>query len=464
MSELLPSNTTIGDLCTAALQDCGRLGTGQTALAEDMNKAWARCQWMLQEWERKRWLVYHLVTYSKVATGQVSYTFGPGGELNTNSVPAWGLSSLSQVAGGLGYLVGDKVVLTPVPASGTPVGALAVQVTSVGAGGVVTGVTLSVGARGTLTFVGNPNPGDTVTLNGVVWTFVAGAPVGNQVQIAGTLVLTLAAAALAWNGSTNAQVALATYYGVTAGNAITVVYDTGGTAGNTYTLAASAAAVSGATLAGGSLAGDTIYPGPLPESWTQLSSTGVGLGMTAGLPTWGLSTTQVVQSGSSVRPAKIESAFVRQIINGGSPVDFDMRILQSMEDYNRIALKSMSGFPGAVFLDASWPLANMYWWPVPQSGLYSVNVTVLEQLPTSFLSLATPVNLPREYYSAILYNLALRLRIPFSIPTFPGDPLPGMAKNSLNVLRGANTAIAALQMPGALRRDGGYNIFSDQGA
>ena len=139
-----------------------------------------------------------------------------------------------------------------------------------------------------------------------------------------------------------------------------------------------------------------------------------------------------------------------------------MEILQSQEDYNRIALKALQSFPGAVFLDSAWPLGNLFCYPVPQANIYSINISIREQLPSSFGTLATSINLPYEYYAAILYNLALRLKTVYQIPTFPGDPLLGLAKDSLNVLRGPNTQIARLHMPAQLVRPGIYNIFSDQ--
>ena len=74
MSQLDPTKTTVGDICTAALKECGAIGVGQTPLAEDINDAWARLQWMIQQWERKRYLVYHLVTLSVVSTGAQTYT------------------------------------------------------------------------------------------------------------------------------------------------------------------------------------------------------------------------------------------------------------------------------------------------------------------------------------------------------------------------------------------------------
>ncbi len=333
------------------MQECGRLGTGQTAQAEDMQKAWARLQWMLQEWERKRWLVYHLKTYTIVSTGQVSYTFGPGGEINTNVVSAWGLESLGIIDGGFNYAVNDTINLTATPPAGTPTATLVVTVTAVNAG-VITAVSIT----------------------------------------------------------------------------------SGGT-----------------------------YPGPLPNSWSQASSSGVGSNCSIGYPVWGLSTTTVTKPSGSVRPAKIESGFLRQIqIASPNQVDYPLTIIQSREDYNRIALKSLQSFPGSVFLDADWPLGNVFCYPVPQSAIYSINLSVMEQLASSFATLATAVNLPFEYYSAMMHNLALRLRSVFQIPSFAGDPLPGLAKNSLNVLRGANVGISSLKMPAHLTRPGIYNIFGDR--
>lgn len=251
MAQQSPANTTVQDLVTASLKEAGVLGVGQVALAEDSNDAWARLQWMLQQWERKRWLVYHLKTYVHTSTGAVTYSVGPGGDIDT----------------------------------------------------------------------------------------------------------------------------------------------------------------------------------------------GVG----------------------SVRPAKLESVFLRQLVQSQpNQIDYTLDLLQSMEDYNQIALKQLQNFPMCAYYDPGWPLGTLYVWPVMQASIYAAGITVLEQLPASFPTLATVINLPYEYYAAIIYNLALRLRPKYQIPSYPGDPLVALAKDSLNVLRGANTQIARLLMPSDLNRNGIYNIFSDR--
>ncbi len=81
------SITTIGDLIKLTLKDCGAVGVGQTPLAEDSNDALMRLNAMLGQWNRSRWLVYHLINLSITSTGALSYTVGPGGNLNISNRP-----------------------------------------------------------------------------------------------------------------------------------------------------------------------------------------------------------------------------------------------------------------------------------------------------------------------------------------------------------------------------------------
>ncbi len=167
----------------------------------------------------------------------------------------------------------------------------------------------------------------------------------------------------------------------------------------------------------------------------------------------------------SFRPDKIESAFVRQLnITGPNLVDFPpLEILQSKEDYNGVSLKSLVSFPQYVFYDPQWPTGLVYPWPLPQANIYGLYVTVKTPMQYKFATLSTKIALPYEYYEAILYNLALRVRMQYGISNPPGDSLNGLAKNALNSLRLGNTAIKRLQMPaGVANRGKGYNIFSDR--
>lgn len=277
MSQLDPQRTTASDICSAALKDSGAFGVGQTPLAEDISDAKARLQWMLQQWERKRWFIFHLVTYSCVAqvdpTGQFQgkqfYTVGPGGDFNTD--------------------------LTRRP----------------------------------------------------------------------------------WESEYN-------------------------------------------------------------------SNFGPGYAVSA-------------------RPNRIESAFLRQItMSQPNQIDYPLTQLNSMEDYNRIALKGLSSFPGYFFYDTSWDMGLLYPWPIPQAHIYEVHISVRCQLPPMFTEAANLIELPWEYYNAMVLQLAIRLRPKYGILAQQGDTLANQAKDALNTIKKSNFQIARLQMPGDLTRPQLYNIFSDR--
>jgi len=267
-----PTQTTWGDLLTAALRDSGALGIGMYPLAEDLMDASERGMWLIQQWERKRWLVYHLETYVVKSTGQ-------GIDASGNLVP---------------YTVG---------------------------------------------------------------------PIG----------------------------------------------------------------------------GDVVPP--------QIS---------------------VGAAGFATRPNRIESAFFRQNISSpNGPVDYPLQLLPAMEDYNRIRLKGLTNFSQVCYYDPAWPYGGLYLWPWPQANLYSVGITVREQLPQAFSLAGNPLtvklNLPFEYYRALVKNIAMEVRPKYGIPNTPGDILAGQARDALDTIRRGNTQIPLLSVPVELAsRTGMYNIFSDQ--
>lgn len=78
--------TSAADIVRLALKDAGVLGVGQSANAEDTNDVFDTMNLMLAQWSIKRWLVFHLLDMSVVSTGAISYTVGPGGDINTGSI------------------------------------------------------------------------------------------------------------------------------------------------------------------------------------------------------------------------------------------------------------------------------------------------------------------------------------------------------------------------------------------
>jgi hypothetical protein len=73
---------TAGDLINDALQASGVIGVGQIPLAENTQLALRQLNRMIGQWNRRRWLVYHLVDTSLAMDGSQSYTVGTGGQFN----------------------------------------------------------------------------------------------------------------------------------------------------------------------------------------------------------------------------------------------------------------------------------------------------------------------------------------------------------------------------------------------
>lgn len=165
-------------------------------------------------------------------------------------------------------------------------------------------------------------------------------------------------------------------------------------------------------------------------------------------------------TGANPRPEKLEAAFFRQMVQSQpNEIDYPLELLQSYEDYSKIALKGLTSFPSYIFYDSGFPLARVYPWPVPQATIYAVHLIVKVQL-TQFTTLTQTIDLPAEYMAALEMNLALRLAASYN--TTPNPVTVAGAREALNVIRGANTQIARLQMPGGLVIHGVYNPYSDQ--
>lgn len=80
--------------------------------------------------------------------------------------------------------------------------------------------------------------------------------------------------------------------------------------------------------------------------------------------------------------------------------------LVTFDAYNRIANKSQIGaHPSVLFVDESWPQANLYFWEVPTSGL-QVHLTS-EKVLAGFPTAASEVDLPPGYSRMLKYALAV---------------------------------------------------------
>lgn len=160
------------------------------------------------------------------------------------------------------------------------------------------------------------------------------------------------------------------------------------------------------------------------------------------------------------RPSRLEKAFFRQYINGApNAVDYPLTLLESREDYDNIALKTMQSWPTHIFYDAAWPLGYVYPWPLPQAGIYELHLTLRDQL-APFTTYVQVINMPPEYWEAMWSNLCLRLAPIYGFTV--SDDIRRIAADSLASIRAANAQIPRLRMPRSLVRGPLYNIYSDR--
>lgn len=97
-------------------------------------------------------------------------------------------------------------------------------------------------AAGTIRWSGNLAVGDTITINGVVFTAVASGATGAQFNIGGSLSATIDNIVTVLNASANGSVTPATYSKVNT-DTLRAVHDAAGVAGNAFTLSALSSAV-----------------------------------------------------------------------------------------------------------------------------------------------------------------------------------------------------------------------------
>lgn len=162
----------------------------------------------------------------------------------------------------------------------------------------------------------------------------------------------------------------------------------------------------------------------------------------------------------ATRPDRLESAFNRQLVNSQSQnVDTPLTIIEARETYNQISLKTLGSFPYTIFYDSDFPMGRVYPWPIPQASIYEIHLTLKAQLD-QFTSQGQVISLPLEYIPALTWNLAARLCVSYGVPITAG--LVAMAKDSLNLIRNANTQVPLLNMPAGLSSRQRYNIYSDQ--
>ena len=162
------------------------------------------------------------------------------------------------------------------------------------------------------------------------------------------------------------------------------------------------------------------------------------------------------------RPDRLEYAFLRFLqgtVSPGTPVDIPLSVISSHEDYSRITVKFIGTIPWRIFYDPNWPIGSLRPWPIPQASLYQIHAGFKVVLPR-FQSLQQKINFPPEYEVALNWCLARRLRASYQMPADP--TIDSLARDALNAIRLAGTAVSTLQMPRSLRmRNRAYDFRGD---
>ena len=165
------------------------------------------------------------------------------------------------------------------------------------------------------------------------------------------------------------------------------------------------------------------------------------------------------------RPNSIESAFMRQSVQSApNQIDYPLRLIQSYEDYSRIALKNMQAGPSwYLFYDSGYPLGKLYPWPLAGgsaggSGPFELHIQVKSEL-TTVGDITQDIALPPEYEEAIYAVQKQRTRSAYRLP--PDKDINDQARAALETLRTANFQIPTLNMPAGIQARGAYNIWSD---
>ena len=164
------------------------------------------------------------------------------------------------------------------------------------------------------------------------------------------------------------------------------------------------------------------------------------------------------------RPEKIAKAYLRLFTTGSAlPVDVDMEVWLSREQYSLNTLKrDFVSYPDGVWLEATWPMGNLYVYPWPSAGQgYEVHILVPSVMPV-LIAASSLDTFPTHYIPAMKFCLARRMRQGYGKGMKPDPELNSLARTSLAAVKNSNFAVPDLDSnPAGLGAGGVYNIYSD---
>ena len=115
----------------------------------------------------------------------------------------------------------------------------------------------------------------------------------------------------------------------------------------------------------------------------------------------------------------------------------------SREDYFAIPNKTTEGYPTQWFYDRQRDSGTLYVWPVPDTATGTLNFTYLRTIMDMDES-ADNMDLPQEWYDAVIYNLAERLVIDNGLMGTPeGQIVMQKAPQTYSIVSNFNTGEGA---------------------
>lgn len=135
------------------------------------------------------------------------------------------------------------------------------------------------------------------------------------------------------------------------------------------------------------------------------------------------------------RPLRITNAYTR-LTQGSSSVDYPCREV-AFDQYAAIGLKSQPGpWPKAMYFNTSYPLATLYFWPVPSAG-YEFHLWT-DMVFAQAASLGAPISMPPGYVLGLQTNLACLLAPEYGVE--PSRELKEQANQFKRLLKDMNAA------------------------
>lgn len=136
------------------------------------------------------------------------------------------------------------------------------------------------------------------------------------------------------------------------------------------------------------------------------------------------------------RPLRVTNMYTR-LTTTGSAVDFPCAEI-SGDKYTAIGLKSQPGpWPKMAYYNTGYPLAQLYFWPVPNAG---GEFHLWTDMVLTTLALSDQIQLPQGYYLALQYNLAVILAPEYGTDAQTLLPVAQMAGRLKKILKSTNAA------------------------